>query len=85
MDNNWRTEAANDDCNHHHTMQVKRYDHTFSKQELYENTGTLRKTKIWVSFQTPRELSHSKTNEQSGSNAEQIERMNIQRVKLFEE
>ncbi len=60
-------------------MQVKRYDRTFSKQELHGNTDTLRK------FQTPRELCHSKTNEQSGFNAEQIKSMNIWRVKLFEE
>jgi hypothetical protein len=36
-------------------------------------------------FQTPRELRHSKTNEQSGFNAEQIKRMNIRIVKPFEE
>jgi hypothetical protein len=31
-------------------------------------------TKIWASFHTPRKLCHSKTNEQSGFNAEQIEK-----------
>ncbi len=29
--------------------------------------------KIWASFHIPRKLGHSKTNEQSGFNAEQIE------------
>ncbi len=85
LDCNWRTEAAADDPNHHRTMQVKRYECTFSEQELYGNTGALRKTKIWVSFPTPRELRHSKMNEQSGFNAEQIKRMNIRRVTPFEE
>jgi hypothetical protein len=43
-------------------------------------------TKIWASYHIPRKLSHSKMNEQSGFNAEQIEkdRIDVQRVKLFE-
>ena len=32
------------------------------------------KTKIWASYHIPRRLRHSKTNEQSGFNAEQIEK-----------
>ncbi len=32
------------------------------------------KIKIWASFHIPRKLRHSKTNEQSGLNAEQIEK-----------
>jgi hypothetical protein len=32
------------------------------------------KIKIWASFHIPRKLCHSKTNEQSGFNAEQIEK-----------
>jgi hypothetical protein len=32
------------------------------------------KTKIWASFHKPRGLRHSKTNEQSGFNVEQIEK-----------
>ena len=32
------------------------------------------KTKIWASFHIPRRLRHSKTNEQTGFNAEQIEK-----------
>jgi hypothetical protein len=32
------------------------------------------KAKIWASFHIPRKLHHSKTNEQSGFNAEQIEK-----------
>jgi hypothetical protein len=32
------------------------------------------KTEIWASFHIPRKLRHSKTNEQSGYNAEQIEK-----------
>jgi hypothetical protein len=31
-------------------------------------------TKIWASYHIPRRLRHSKTNEQSGFNAEQIEK-----------
>jgi hypothetical protein len=66
-------------------MQVKRYNHTISKQELYGNTDTLHNIKILASFQTPRELCHSKMNEQSVFNAELIERMNVRRLKPFEE
>ncbi len=32
------------------------------------------KTKIWASFHIPRKLHHLKTNEQSGFNAEKIEK-----------
>jgi hypothetical protein len=32
------------------------------------------KTKIWASFCIPKKLHHSKTHEQSGFNAEQIEK-----------
>jgi hypothetical protein len=32
------------------------------------------KTKIWAQFHIPGKLCHSKTNEQSGFNAEQIEK-----------
>jgi hypothetical protein len=32
------------------------------------------KTKIWASFHIPRKLRHSKTNEQSGFNVEQIKK-----------
>jgi hypothetical protein len=43
------------------------------------------KTKIWALFHIPRKLCHSKMNEQSGFNREQIERIDIWRVKPFEE
>jgi hypothetical protein len=32
------------------------------------------KTKIWASYHIPRKVRHSNTNEQSGFNAEQIEK-----------
>ncbi len=54
-------------------MQVKRYDRTFSKQELYGIQVHSTKQNL-VSFQTPRELRHSITNEQSGFNVEQIKK-----------
>ena len=49
---------------------------------VWKQKYTLQKTKIWASFHIPRKLCHSKTNEQSGFDAEQIEkdRIDIQRV-----
>jgi hypothetical protein len=44
------------------------------------------KTKIWASFHIPRDfVIQRQMNKQSGFNAEQIKRINIQRVKPFEE
>jgi hypothetical protein len=67
-------------------MQVDRDDHTFSSKNCMETKVHSANTKIWASYDRPRKLRHSKTNEQSGFNVEQIEndRIDIQRVKLFE-
>jgi hypothetical protein len=72
---NWRTKAATDDLYHHHSMQVKRDDHTFSSKNCMERKIHSAKTKIWASFHIPRKSHHSKTNEQSGFNVEQIKRI----------
>jgi hypothetical protein len=85
LDNNWRTEAATDDLHHHCAIQVKVMITPSVSKKLYGNAGILHKTKNWVSFQIPRELHHSKTNAQSGFNTEQVKRINIGRVELFEE
>jgi hypothetical protein len=55
-------------------MQVKRDDHTFSSKNYMETKVHSAKTEIWASFHIPRKLHYSKTNEQSGFNAEQIEK-----------
>jgi hypothetical protein len=73
-----------DDLHHHHSMQVNKDDHTFSSKNCMEAKVHSAKTKIWASYHIPRKLHHSKTNEQSGFSAEQIEKRDIQRVKLFE-
>jgi hypothetical protein len=70
---NWRTKAATDDLHHHRSMQVKRNDHTFSSKNCMEAKVHSTKTKIWASFHIPGKWRHSKMNEQSGFNAEQIE------------
>jgi hypothetical protein len=62
---NWRTKATTDDFHHHHSMQVKRDDHTFSGKNCMETKVQSTKTKIWASFHIPRRLCHSKTNEQT--------------------
>jgi hypothetical protein len=61
-------------------MQVKRDDHTFSSKNYVETKVHSTKTKIWVSFHLTRQLRHSKTNEQSGFNEEQIEKDEYPRV-----
>jgi hypothetical protein len=71
---NWRTKAATDGLHHHCSMQVKRDDHTFSSKNCMNTKVHSAKTKIWASFHIPWRLRHSKTNEQSGANAEQIEK-----------
>ncbi len=70
----WRTKAATDNLHHHRSMQIKRNNHTFSSKNWMETMVYSAKTKIWASFHIPRKLRHSKTNEQSGFNAEQIEK-----------
>ncbi len=58
-------------------MPVKRDDHTFSSKNCMETKVHSAKTKIGASlFHIPRKLRHSKTNEQSGFNAGQIEKGN---------
>jgi hypothetical protein len=54
-------------------MQVKRDDHTFSSENCMETKVHSAKIKVWASFHIPSKLHHSKTNEQSGFNAELIE------------
>jgi hypothetical protein len=54
-------------------MQIKRDDHTSVVKTVWKQRYTPQKTKIWTSFHIPRKLRHSKTNEQSGFNVEQIE------------
>jgi hypothetical protein len=41
---------------------------------VWKQRYTPQKQKIWASFQIPRKLRHSKMNDQSGFNAEQIEK-----------
>jgi hypothetical protein len=41
---------------------------------IWKQRYTQQKQKIWASFYVPRKLRHSETNEQSGFNAEQIEK-----------
>jgi hypothetical protein len=67
-------------------MQVNRDDHTFSSRNCMETNVHSANTKIWASYHIPKKLHHSKMNEQSGFNAEQIEedRIDIQIVKPFE-
>jgi hypothetical protein len=82
----WRTKAVTDDLHHHHSMQVKRDDHTFSSKNCMETKVHSTKTKIWASFHIPRRLGHSKTNEQtirvqSGT----IEKNNYPESKPFED
>jgi hypothetical protein len=55
-------------------MQVKRDDHTFSSKNYMETKVHSAEIKIWTSFHIPRKLLHSKMNEQSGFNVEQIEK-----------
>jgi hypothetical protein len=61
---NWRTKATADDLHHHHSMQVKKNDHTFSGKNCMETKVHSAKTKLWASFYIPRRLRYSKTNEQ---------------------
>ncbi len=83
LDNNWRTKAATDDLHHHRSMQVNRDDHTFSIKNCMETKVHSVKTKIWASYHIPRKLCHSKTYEQSGFNAEQIEKERYQESKTI--
>jgi hypothetical protein len=61
---NWKTKAATDDLHHHHSMQAKRDDHTFSSKNCMGTKVHSAKTKLWASFYIPERLGHSKTNEQ---------------------
>ncbi len=66
--------AATEDLHHHPKMQVTRDDHTFSSKNCMETKVHSTKTKIRASFHIPRRLRHSKTDEQSGFDAEQTEK-----------
>jgi hypothetical protein len=63
-------------------MQAKRDDHTLSSEKCMETNVHSVKTKIWASFNIPRKLRHSKTNEQSGVNADQIEKDRYPKSKI---
>jgi hypothetical protein len=77
MNYNWRTKAATDDLHHHHLMQVKTMITKSVARTVWKQRYTPQKQKLWVSFYIPRRLQHSKQmNEQSGFNAEQIEKDN---------
>jgi hypothetical protein len=62
---NWWTKSTTDDLHHHRSMQVKKDDHTFSSNNCMDTKVHSTKTKIWASFHIPRQLQHSKTNEQT--------------------
>jgi hypothetical protein len=62
---NWRTKAATDDLHHHRSMQFKMDDHKFSSKNCMETKVHSAKTTLWASFNIPRGLHHSKTNEQT--------------------
>ena len=49
---------------------------------VWKQRYTPQKQKIWASFQIPRKLRHSKMNDQSGFNAEQINKDNIPESKI---
>ncbi len=66
--------AATDDLHHHRSIQVNRDDHILSSKNCMEIKAHSAKTRIWASYHIPRKLRHSKTNEKSGFNAEQIEK-----------
>jgi hypothetical protein len=78
---NWRTWVATDDLNQHSTSKGMIASSVSKNCTVYRHTP---QNKIWVSFQTPRQLGYLIMNEQSGFNAEQIKRINIQGVKLFD-
>jgi hypothetical protein len=65
-------------------MQVKRYDYTFGKQELYGIHVHSAKQNLGV-FSDTYTVTNSITNEQAGFNVEQIKKINIQGVKPFDE
>ncbi len=52
---------------------------------VWKQRYTPQKKQIWASFHIPRKLRHSKMNEQSGFNAEQIEKDKYPESKSFEE
>jgi hypothetical protein len=83
----WRTKATTDDLHHHHSMQVKRDDHTFSSKNCMEIKVHSKKTKksghhfIYLEDY----VIQRRMNKQSGFNAEQIEKDKYRRVKPFED
>jgi hypothetical protein len=62
---NWRTKANTEDLHHHHSMQIKKDDHTFISKNCMETKVHSTKTKVWASIHIPRRLRHSKTSEQT--------------------
>jgi hypothetical protein len=83
---NWRTAATTDDLHHHNLMQVKRDDHTFSGKSCMETKLHSAKQKSGHHFIYLEDyIIQRQMNKQSGFNAEQIIRINIRRVKPFEE
>ena len=75
------TKATTDDLHHHHSMQVKRDDHTFSSKTVWNQRYTPQNTKSGHHFIYLDDYNIQKQMKQSGFNAEQIKRINIWRVK----
>jgi hypothetical protein len=74
---NWRTKAATDDLHHHHSIQVKRDDHTFSSKNCMETKVHSAKTKLWALFNILEDYDiQRRMNKQSGFNVKQIKKDN---------